>query len=157
MQLARKETVDGLRERIGGGEGARPVFYRITAAFIDEEDARTVQEVIELGQKVVGVNSIHAVLVAMCQDVRVGWEQMALENDRLDPVTKATFERDEWRCQGCGVRHSLNRHSHLKTHSDARVEDCVTLCIKCHQLFHDNQATIEWLGSGKIRFIRKEG
>ena len=157
VRLASCETVAELRERIGGGEGTRPVLYRIAASFADPEDARTVQEVIDLGKKVVGADSIHAVLVAMCQDVRVGWEQMAYENERLDPVTKATFERDGWQCQGCGVRHSLHRHSHLKAHSDALVEDCVTLCAKCHRLFHDEQAGIEWLGPGKIRFVRKEG
>ena len=83
------------------------------------------------------------------------WADLAQGEDGMDPVTIATIRRDGYRCQGCGARRDLQRHSHLKTHTCASVGDCVTLCSECHALFHAEKATIEWLGDGKVRFIRK--
>jgi predicted HNH restriction endonuclease len=82
--------------------------------------------------------------------------QQAEAYEVADPVSRAVFERDGYKCQGCGAYLHLHRHSHLKAHSIAQESDCVTLCAACHALYHQGQAEIEWLGGGKIRYVRKQ-
>jgi len=145
-------TVSELKERY---PAKTQTIFSIHVSFCDPEDARTVQEAINLGKKVVGSDRLQPVIVAMAQAAMQDFVQQADDHADLDPVTRATFERDGWTCQGCGARQHLHRHSHLKAHLCAEVTDCVTLCYKCHAAYHAEKASIEWLGPGKIRFIKK--
>lgn len=54
---------------------------------------------------------------------------------------RSVFERDEYRCQDCGVIHTaLNAH-HIKRWVDFpelryAIDNGVTLCVKCHYMRH---------------------
>lgn len=142
-------------EQVQAKERRQPI-YRIAISFTDGEDAKTVSDAFKYGQKAVGSNNIQTILVAMCQEVMAEWIKLAQGNETLDPVTRATHEQSDWTCAGCGGRKELHRHSHLHTHTGAEVTECVTLCAKCHQLYHDEKAYIEWILPGVTRFIRKD-
>jgi hypothetical protein len=138
--------------------------YVLTFVFREPVDAETARSFFaETGPKAVGTNNKQSILIAAIQEVTPQWmDGGAAGHAGLDPVTRATFERDNWMCLGCGKPRNLTRHSHLKPHSKATVDDCVTLCHEanrsgCHDLFHDELAEIDFVKPGVIRFIKKEG
>ena len=142
--------------------GGRPA-YVLTFVFRDHVDAETARSFfVETGPKAVGTTNKQSILIAAIQEVTPQWlDDGEAGHAGLDPVTRATFERDGWMCLGCGKQRNLTRHSHLKPHSAATVDECITLCHEvdrsgCHDLYHDEKATIEFVSPGNIRFIKKD-
>ena len=64
VSWAKTHTVQEVRERFG--PATKPALYRLAVSFTDPDDARLVQETMDLGRKVVGSDSLHSVIVAMC-------------------------------------------------------------------------------------------
>ena len=58
--------------------------------------------------------------------------------DAYDEVRRRVLERDGWRCQRCGCRHSLEVHHQVfRSHSGTdEMSNLITLCAACHRSEH---------------------
>lgn len=70
-----------------------------------------------------------------------------LGDDEYKEFAQRIFDRDKWRCRNpfCGSSSSLTVH-HLKKRSQLGDDDpgnCLTLCVKCHDLVERNELRIE--------------
>lgn len=61
-----------------------------------------------------------------------------LDPNAYEQLRRQVFERDNWRCQNCGVSQNLQvHHRQLRSHLGGDSEDnLITLCCHCHTAAH---------------------
>jgi 5-methylcytosine-specific restriction endonuclease McrA len=64
--------------------------------------------------------------------------RIRLQPDSYIRLCRQVLERDNWRCQNCGVASELQiHHIQFRSHlGDDREENLVTLCAACHKELH---------------------
>ena len=64
--------------------------------------------------------------------------RIRLQPDSYIRLCRQVLERDNWRCQNCGVASELQiHHIQFRSHlGDDREENLVTLCAACHRELH---------------------
>jgi 5-methylcytosine-specific restriction endonuclease McrA len=64
--------------------------------------------------------------------------RIRLQPDSYIRLCRQVLERDNWRCQNCGVASELQiHHIQFRSHlGDDREENLVTLCAACHRALH---------------------
>ena len=80
-----------------------------------------------------------------------------------EPLRRAVYQRDEWKCRHCRNRQKLDLH-HVKYRSaggEHSMTNLLTLCRKCHDDENAGRLRIEVLevlaGDLRVRFWRLKG
>lgn len=67
------------------------------------------------------------------------YRDVYLRSEWWKDVREATVERDEHRCRVCNSQHKIQVHHRSYDNLwHEKPEDLITLCCRCHKLFHDN-------------------
>jgi 5-methylcytosine-specific restriction endonuclease McrA len=63
---------------------------------------------------------------------------LRLERPEYEELRQRVLRRDDWRCQFCGSRLSLEvHHQDFRSHSGEDTEEnLITICTRCHSLVH---------------------
>ena len=63
---------------------------------------------------------------------------LRLDSSEYEALRQRVLRRDDWRCQFCGSRQTLEvHHQEFRSHSGEDSEtNLITLCSNCHSLAH---------------------